>query len=48
MTNQPLRASAQIFLNPDFKAVFCISLLGLLGAIAPILAGAEPITLWYG
>jgi hypothetical protein len=45
MTIQPLRATAQIFSNPDFQAVFCISLLGLLGTFALILSGVDPAAL---
>jgi hypothetical protein len=48
MTIQPIRVIAQIFSNSYFKAVFCISLLGVLGAIALILSGADPTTLWHG
>jgi len=48
MTIQPLRATAQIFSNPDFQAAICISLLGLLGAFALILSGTDPTTLWCG
>jgi hypothetical protein len=48
MTIQPLRATVQIFSNPDFQAVLCISLFGHLGAIALILSGADPTTLWGG
>jgi hypothetical protein len=45
-TIQPLRVTGQILSNPDFLAVFCISLFGLLGAFALILSGTEPTTLW--